>query len=127
MENKIPKIIETRITGEYNDFSEFYSLNRTKIYDDIINCFELICDSKRKTIKYVVHGTLVTRISDHSISIFELKTDYFLKKHDCKLMIKTILTHFEEIEEYEKCGKIINLYKRLTKNEKIDTFRFENV
>jgi hypothetical protein len=127
MKTKIPKLIEVTIAGEYTNFNDFFESNKTKIYDGIIYCFDLLSNSKRKTIKYLVSATTISQQTDSETVVVEFKTEFFFKKSESSLLIDYILEHYEEIEEYEKCSKIINLHKRLTNSEKPPILELTNV
>lgn len=110
MNNKIPKVVELVITEKYEGYANFFEKNRTKIYLGIIECFELLSNSNRKTIKYLVQSNF---ISDNS-SLIDYSTYFIFKKNEPDVLNNTVLPHFEEIEEYKKCQDILNLYKKLT-------------
>jgi len=127
MITKIPKQIEISIAGKYSDFNDFFEGNKTKIYDGIINCFQLLSNSKRKAIKYLISATTLSEPSKSETVVIEFKTEFFFKKSECSLLIDYVLGHYEEIEEYEKCSEIINLHKRLTNSEKTSILKTTNV
>lgn len=127
MKTKIPKLIEVTIAGNYSDFNDFFETNKTKIYDGIVHCFDLLSNSNRKTIKYLVSATTVSQPSDSETVVVDFKTEFFFKKSESALLIDYILEHYEEIEEYEKCSKIIKLHKRLTNIENPPILELTNV
>jgi hypothetical protein len=110
MNNKIPKIIELVITEKYDGYSNFFEKNRTEIYLGIVECFELLSNSNRKTIKYLVKSKF---ISDNS-SLIDFSSDFIFRKSEANILNDIVLPYFEKIEEYEKCRDILNLYKKLT-------------
>lgn len=127
MITKIPKQIEVSLAGEYSDFNDFFETNKTKIYDGIIYCFDLLSNSKRKTIKYLVTATTMSQSDDSGIVVIDFKTEFFFKKSESSILIDYLLEHYEEIEEYEKCSKIINLHNKLTNFEKKPILDLTNV
>jgi hypothetical protein len=51
-----------------------------------------------------------------SIKIFKLQSplnvDFIISKDDIQLTLKKLLEHYIEVEEYEKCSKIVKLQNR---------------
>jgi hypothetical protein len=127
MKTNIPKQIQISLVGEYSDFNDFFETNKTKIYDGIIHCFDLLSNSKRKTIKYLVTATTLSQPNENDTVIVDFKTEFFFKKSESFILTDDILHHYEEIEEYEKCLKIINLHKKLTNSEKTSILDVANV
>lgn len=127
MKTKIPKQIEIIIAGKYQDFDDFFETNKTKIYDGIVDCFNLLSNSDRKTIRYKISATTISEPSDLETVMVEFKTEFLFRKSESSLLIDYILGHYEEIEQYEKCSEIINLHKRLTNLEKSNILEVTNV
>lgn len=123
MSNKIPKVVELVITEKYEGYANFFEKNRTEIYLGIIECFELLSNSNRKTIKYLVKSNF---ISDNS-SLIDYSTYFIFKKNEPDVLKNTVLPHFEKIEEYIKCQDILNLYKKLTNKKNNSTLELTNV
>jgi hypothetical protein len=124
MNNKIPKIVELIIPDTYDGYSNFFEKNRTKIYLGIIECFDLLSNSNRKTIKYSVKSKFN---SDSTSTFFDFGTDFVFRKNDANILNETVLPYFEQIEEYEKCRDILNLYKKLTNTENNHILELTNV
>jgi hypothetical protein len=123
MNNKIPKVIEVVITGKYNGYIDFFEKNKTRIYEGIIECFDLLSTSKRKTIKYLVQSTTVSEL----VGPVDFSTEFVFRKNEADILIDFVLTHFEQIEEYEKCRDILNLHKKLTNSENNHILELTNV
>lgn len=115
MKNKIPREIKVSIVGEYSDYEDFFEANKTKIYSGIVECFSLLNESNRKTIRYMISATTKSKF----LGIVEFNTEFLFKKNECDLLVEYVLEHFEEIEDYEKCLEIINLHKNLTNSKKV--------
>jgi hypothetical protein len=122
MNNKIPKVIEVVITGKYNGYTDFFEKNKTRIYQGIFDCFNLLSNSNRKTIKYLVQSTTVSEL----VGPVDFSTEFVFRKNEADILIDFILTHFEEIEEYEKCQEILILHKKLTNSENMSILELTN-
>ncbi|MFZ9377117.1 MAG: hypothetical protein ACO25K_08335 [Candidatus Fonsibacter ubiquis] len=116
---KIPREFVVNIVGEYTDYEDFFEKNKTKIYTGIVQCFILLSNSNRKTIKYIVSASTKSKRN----GIIEFNTEFLFRKDECDLLVDYILEHFEEIEEYEKCKDIIILYNSLTNSKKETIFK----
>ena len=114
MKTKIPREFVVNIVGEYSDYEDFFEQNKTKIYTGIVQCFILLSNSNRKTIKYIVSATTTNK----KTGIIEFNTEFLFRKDECDLLVDYVLEHFEELEEYEKCKDIIILHKSLTNTKK---------
>lgn len=120
---KIPRKIEVVITGKYNGYNDFFEKNKTKIYSGILECFELLSTSNRKTIKYVVAASTVSEL----VGSVDFITEFLFRKSDFNILTDFVLDHFEFIEDYEKCQKIIDIKKVLTNSNKSDKLEITNV
>ena len=120
---KIPRSIEVVITGKYNGYNDFFEKNKTKIYGGILECFELLSMSKRKTIKYLVSASTVSEL----VGSIDFTTEFLFRKNDSEILTDFVLDHFENIEDYESCQKIINIQKALTNSIKSDKLEITNV
>jgi hypothetical protein len=69
---------------------------------------------------------LVRKVFQNSF-VVDFKTEFFFRKSESSILVDHILTHYEEIEEYEKCSEIIKLHKRLTNSEKSHILNLTNV
>ena len=120
---KIPRKIEVVITGKYNGYNDFFEKNKTKIYSGILECFELLSTSNRKTIKYVVAASTVSEL----VGSVDFITEFLFRKSDFNILTDFVLDHFEFTEDYEKCQKIIDIKKVLTNSNKSDKLEITNV
>jgi hypothetical protein len=120
---KIPRSIEVVITGKYNGYNDFFEKNKTKIYSGILECFDLLSTSNRKTIKYLVSASTVSEL----VGSVDFTTEFLFRKSDSNILTDFVLDHFEFIEDYEKCQKIIDIEKLLTNSNKSDKLEITNV
>jgi hypothetical protein len=123
MSNKIPRVIEVVIIGKYDGYIDFFEKNKTQIYEGIVECFDLLSNSKRKTIKYVVQSATVSEL----VGPVDFTTEFTFRKTEANILTDFVLDHFEKIEEYEKCRDILNLYKKLTNSENNHILELTNV
>jgi hypothetical protein len=93
-------MVKLDIEGEYNNFTDFYGVNKVIIYNNIINLFEDFKDKKKKK--------LVLELSAN-IENIQWKTELEFTRKEIYVLKRDILPFFEEIEDYETCEKVFNL------------------
>lgn len=93
------------IKGKYSDFSDFYGVNKVEIYRELIKLFN---EFKKEEV-----SNIVLNVSS-KINGFNFKTKLNFKREEINILLRDIKPYFEEIEDYETCGKIINLHKELS-------------
>jgi hypothetical protein len=95
-----------KIDGEYCDFQTFYEKNKKIIYDSIFEIFnEFILNNEQK--QFVL--LLSTNIDEDCWD-----TELCFKSNDHIILKRDLMPFYEEIEDYEMCGKIIELDKHFT-------------
>jgi hypothetical protein len=92
------------IKGKYNDFSDFYDVNKVVIYKNILNLFSQFKKKEK--------NELVLTISA-KIKGLDWETDLNFKRKEMNVLVRDIMPYFEQIEDYETCDKICKLYKTL--------------
>lgn len=92
------------IYKEYDDFPTFYKNSKDVIYRKIIETYEKTKIPGQEMMTLIVSGT----IDDHYFD-----TDFPIKKTDLSLLTDVVNPYFESIEDYETCGKIMELCKEL--------------
>jgi hypothetical protein len=95
------------IDQNYSDFPSFYSEVKGQIYRKIFETYEKVLASGKKEMNLIVTGY----INDEPFN-----TEFIIDKTDPSLLIKVINPYFESIEDYETCGKIMQLYNSLRSN-----------
>lgn len=92
------------LKGTYNGFSHFYDVNKVIIYQNIFKLFKTFEDKEK--------NTLVLTISA-KIKNLEWETDLKFSRNEINVLKRDIMPYFEEIEDYETCGEICELYASL--------------
>lgn len=106
--------IDVHVSGRYRSFDDFMVSNRSLIYEGVIESFRQLAESKKRSIRFIVNASLTLDYDE----MMEWETEFILLKKDPAILVDHIIHHFEEIEEYEKCKEILNLYNRLTISKK---------
>lgn len=96
---------ELIINGLYSEFSDFYDNNKELIYRSIIELFNDLKTSKKKTLQLHISSV---------IQGLEWDTEFNFSKEDSIVLTRDITPYFEDVEDYETCHNILNLYKELT-------------
>ena len=102
------------IVGNYKDFNDFYSRNREIILDGVIEIYNEFLTTASRKLKLVVSANLKTPDSQ---TLTHWDTTFIFNKKDVKVLIEDVMPFYEEIENYEKCAEILNLYNLLTKSK----------
>jgi hypothetical protein len=89
----------------YDGFNHFYDTNKNMIYKSLLELFEKLRDENQDLLTLSIHAI---------IENIEWKTDMKFYRSNQKILTNEMISYFEEIEDYESCQKIINLYKELT-------------
>jgi hypothetical protein len=92
------------VDGNYKCFSDFYSENKEVIYKNLITLFRNF--KKKDKLK-------VTLNLNAKINGLEWGTELSFTRNDFHILKRDIMPYFEEIEDYETCAKICNLYDTL--------------
>jgi len=99
----LPYII-LNIDGIYEDFPTFYEINKRIIYDSIYGTFYGLINVTNKNLILRLHA-----IIDNA----DYETEFDLKRDDIIILMRDLIPFYEELEDYEMCDKIKNLYERL--------------
>jgi hypothetical protein len=92
------------IKGKYNEFSDFYDVNKVVIYKNILKLFTQFKNKEK--------DTLVLTISA-KIKGLDWETDLKFTRDEINVLKRDIMPYFEQIEDYETCGEICKLHKTL--------------
>ncbi len=106
--------LDVHVTGKYKSFEDFLDKNKPLIYGGVVDSFKQLLTTRKREIKFVVNASLLLDKND----VMDWKTEFQLSKKEPEILIDHIMPYFEDIEDYEKCSEILNLYKSLTKNKK---------
>jgi len=93
------------LKGKYDDFSDFYDHNKKIIYESILDVFKEFKTTRKKKLTLFVSA---------KIKGLEWDTEFNFHKEEAVVLKRDLMPFFEEIEDYETCGEINNLYKELT-------------
>jgi hypothetical protein len=93
------------LKGKYNDFTDFYDENKRIIYESIFDVFKEFRNTKKKKLTLFVSA---------KIRGLEWDTEFNFHKEESVVLKRDLMPYFEEIEDYETCNEINNLYKELT-------------
>jgi hypothetical protein len=97
------KLFKTlKIESNYTDFTEFYDVNKVKIYHEIIDVFKEFLNTKEIELSLKIEATIkgLDWNSDFTFNVI----------NDTRLLMSDILPYYIENEMYEKCSDIRNLY-----------------
>ena len=97
------KIFKTlKIRYNYTDFTEFYDVNKVKIYNEIIDIFKEFLNTKEIELSLKIVATIkgLDWNSDFTFNVI----------NDTRLLMSDILPYYIENEMYEKCSEIRKLY-----------------
>jgi hypothetical protein len=96
--------LKLTIHGKYDNYTDFYAMNKNIIYNNIIDLFECFKEDEKKR--------LVLKLSAN-IENIKWKTDLEFTREEIHILKRDVLPYFEELEEYETCERVINLCKLL--------------
>ena len=90
---------------KYKSYTDFHFENKEVIYKTIINLFKEFTITKNRVNSMVINA---------NIENIEWSTELSFNKNESYILKKDIMPHFEDIEDYETCGEILNITKSLT-------------
>ena len=107
MSTKKPSTVfkELKLSGNYEDFKDFYDDNKEIIYKSIIELFTGFKKTRRKNLTLLVAA---------KIKGLDWDTEFNFNRKETVVLKRDVMPYFEEIEDYETCGEIINLHNELT-------------
>lgn len=106
IKNNETSVKKLTIKGDYVGFSDFYGINKSIIYKNIIDLFG---DFKNKD------KTNLILILSAKIKELNWETELKFNRKETIVLVRDIMPHFENIEDYETCGKIQSLYSEIEK------------
>jgi hypothetical protein len=98
-------IKKLNIKGKYSGFTDFYDINKVKIYKNIINLFGNLKNKEKNNLILV----LSAKIMD-----LDWETELKFNRQEIIVLIRDLIPYFESVEDYETCGEIHNLYLELS-------------
>ena len=103
--NSETSIKKLSIKGKYSGFTDFYDINKVKIYKNIINLFGNLKNKDKNNLILV----LSAKIMD-----LDWETELKFSRQEMIVLIRDLIPYFESVEDYETCGEIHNLYLELS-------------
>jgi hypothetical protein len=96
---------ELKLSGKYNDFTDFYDENKEIIYKSILEVFREFKVTKKKSLSLYVSA---------KIKGLEWDTEFNFHKEEAIVLKRDLMPFFESVEDYETCMEIKTLYGELT-------------
>jgi hypothetical protein len=103
--NSETSIKKLSIKGKYSGFTDFYDINKVKIYKNIINLFGNLKNKDKNNLILV----LSAKIMD-----VDWETELKFSRQEIIVLIRDLIPYFESVEDYETCEEIHNLYIELS-------------
>lgn len=91
--------------GKYKEFSDFYDINKETIYKGILEVFNEFKTTRKKSLELYISA---------KIQNLDWDTEFTFHKEESIVLKRDLIPYFENIEDYETCLEIDNLYKELT-------------
>ena len=98
------------LKGKYQDFTEFYDINKEKVYRTIIEVFEGFIGNKKRVLSLYIQSI---------ISGLEWDTEFIFDRKHTIILTRDVLPYFEDKEDYETCIQIKNLCELLTNKKEL--------
>ena len=86
----------------YSDFDSFMDANREKIYRGIIEIFNELKFSKKKSLSMELFA---------NINGFNWDSEFSFTEDDSIVLTRDLIPYFQDIEDYETCTEIMKLYR----------------
>lgn len=86
----------------YSDFDSFMDANREKIYRGIIEIFNELKFSKKKSLSMELFA---------NISGFNWDSEFSFTEDDAIVLTRDLIPYFQDIEDYETCTEIMKIYR----------------
>jgi hypothetical protein len=105
MDDTSKKHITLEIEKNYSDFKTFYKETKEIVYRKLVDAYEDVVKNDDITLTIIGH-----------IDGRPFETDFDNFKSNLELLKTVINPFFEEIEDYETCGRIIKICQNLQNN-----------
>ena len=102
--NNETSIKKLSIKGKYSGFTDFYDINKVKIYKNIINLFGNLKNKDKNNLILI----LSAKIMD-----LDWETELKFNRQEIIVLTRDLIPYFESVEDYETCSKIQTLYKEI--------------
>ena len=98
--------IKIKLEKDYDDFKSFYDENIVLIYKSTVELFSLFKNNRVKKLRLSV---------DAKIDGLKWGTDFEYSRTDSIILVRDLLPYFENIEDFETCIEIRDIYNDLNK------------
>jgi hypothetical protein len=102
--------IKMYIKGSYENFDDFYDVNKKSIYENLFLLFEGFKNTKNKSLTLYVQAI---------IKGIEWDTEFKYDRDETIVLTRELIPYFEAIEDYEKCHEIKLLHESLTNKKEL--------
>jgi hypothetical protein len=102
--NNETSIKKLSIKGKYSGFTDFYDINKVKIYKNIINLFGNLKNKDKNNLILI----LSAKIMD-----LDWETELKFNRQEIIVLTRDLIPYFESVEDYETCSEIQTLYKEI--------------
>ena len=102
--NSETSIKKLSIKGKYSGFTDFYDINKVKIYKNIINLFGNLKNKDKNNLILI----LSAKIMD-----LDWETELKFNRQEIIVLTRDLIPYFESVEDYETCSEIQTLYKEI--------------
>lgn len=92
------------IKGKYEEFNDFYGENKIVIYKNILKLFTNFKKQDKDELLLIISA---------KIKGIDWETELKFGRKETIVLVRDIMPYFEEIEDYETCGQICDLYKKI--------------
>lgn len=102
-----PNTVATKklsIKGKYEGFNDFYNVNKVVIYKNILKLFTNFKKQDKDELILIISA---------KIKGLDWETELKFGRKETIVLVRDIMPYFEEIEDYETCGQICDLYKKI--------------
>lgn len=97
--------IDLVFENNYEDFKDFYDENKNLIYKSILEIFKGFTKTRKKSL--TLH--LSAKIKE-----YDWDTEFNFSRNEIIVLKRDLMPYFEEIEDYETCNEIKNLYRQFS-------------
>ena len=98
------------IKGSYENFDDFYDVNKKSIYENIVKLFDGFKETKNKSLSLYVQAV---------IKGIEWDTEFIYQRDETIVLTRELIPYFESIEDYEMCHEIKLLNETLTNKKEL--------
>jgi hypothetical protein len=87
---------------QYKNFKELYETNKGDIYQGVFDIYTELKNSRKRSLMLLVTSNMGS---------LEWETEFDFSKNEYEILMEQLIPYYEDIEDYEKCVEIKNLYE----------------